>query len=77
MGMLRYLNNESISAARLLGASAAELERLGTLPDPADQDLIARYTDRVRTSLGRRVFARAFTQGKKMDLADAIAEARR
>lgn len=74
MGMLAERENHPESAARLLGVAAAELERLGRLPDPADQVQIAQCTARVRKRLGKSAFARAFATGRKQTLDDALAE---
>lgn len=75
LGMLAEVERRPEAAARLLGASAAQLGRLGTLPDPADQEQIAVFRERLRKELGPRKFAGAFADGQVLTLEQGISEA--
>lgn len=77
LAMYAYRANDFNTAARLLGAASAERERLGTLPDPADQVQIAETMKAVRKQLGQKTFARLFAVGRKQKLEDVVAEALR
>lgn len=74
LGMLAEREGRPETAARLLGIAAAELDRLGRLPDPADQVQIALSTGRVRKILGSSAFGKAFAAGKKQGLDEVMAE---
>ena len=77
MAMLSLLEGDPVRAARLFGASAAKLEALGMIPDPADQDQIRTFTKRLESELGRSGFRNAFDAGRRMRFDDALDEAMR
>ena len=58
-------------AARLLGASNAQLETLGTDQQPADQVEIKLFIETIRDELGEEEFSRAWTEGQKMTIQEA------
>jgi predicted ATPase/DNA-binding CsgD family transcriptional regulator len=62
-------------AARLLGASEAALERLGAFHQPTDKPEIDRIIAEVRAQLDDSTFQAARTEGRKMTLEDAVANA--
>lgn len=74
LGMVAELQKDPQTAARYLGVASMELERLGRLPDPADQAQIADTRARLRKKLGPAAFARAFTTGRKQKLDDVLVE---
>jgi predicted ATPase/DNA-binding CsgD family transcriptional regulator len=64
-------------AARLLGASEAALERMGSLHQPTDKPEHDRIVAAVRAQLDDATFAAAWAAGRAMTLDEAIAEALR
>lgn len=63
-------------AARLLGAVAAGLERLGGIhPDPLGQRQHERTLEATREHLGEAAYAAAYAAGRALTLAQAVAEA--
>ena len=59
-------------AARLYGATEAQMERMGHHPEPGDEVSIAR----AREALGAMAFAAAESDGRSLSYDDAIAQAR-
>jgi len=74
---LRAAEGQADRADRLWSASEALRERVGAALPPNLQMLRDRYIDSVNTSLGEAQFAMACADGRAMELADAIALARR
>ncbi|UCG22986.1 MAG: tetratricopeptide repeat protein, partial [Chloroflexota bacterium] len=60
-------------AARLLAASAAQLEAMGATVQPADKLEVDRYRNSVRRQLGEMEFNKAWAEGRAMSFEDAIA----
>ncbi len=78
--LLVHLNvhaNRSLEAARLLGATDAERERLGWPVAPADRQ--RRHTDwaALEATMGTEALAAATAEGATMDTKEAVAYARR
>jgi hypothetical protein len=59
------------AAARLLGASNAQLETLGADQQPADQFEIKKFIEDVRALLGDDEFSKAWAEGQKMTTQEA------
>jgi predicted ATPase/DNA-binding CsgD family transcriptional regulator len=60
--------------ARILGASEAALERLGTFHQPADKPEYDRIVAEVRAQLDYTSFQKAWAEGRVMTLEQAVAE---
>jgi predicted ATPase len=67
--------NEHKRAARLLGASEANLAAQGRTLDPPDRLLYDRSAKAVRRALGESAFTAAWTEGSELMLDEALAEA--
>jgi len=62
-----------VRAARLFGAAAALRQAIGTLLAPIEQEAHRHQVDRVRQILGEEEFAAAWSEGRVMDLDEAVA----
>jgi tetratricopeptide (TPR) repeat protein len=56
-----------IRAAKLVGAAAAERERIGSPPHPPDQEQLDELSGFVQSGLGKEATARAHSEGRAMD----------
>ncbi len=63
-------------AARLYGATQAQLEQTGYHRDPADEAFLAPLIARARAALGAAAFTAAETAGSALDYDDGLAETR-
>ncbi len=59
-------------AARLLGASGREMERLGAVHSPSDQPEIERIVAKVRAQLDEATFQAAWAEGRTLSLEQAV-----
>jgi len=59
-------------AARLLGASNAQLETLGIDQQPADQVEVKLFIENTRDELGEEEFSKAWAEGQKMTIQEAV-----
>lgn len=78
--LLVHLNvhaNRSLEAARLLGATDAERERLGWPVAPADRQRREQDWAALEATMGAEALATAHVEGATMDLKEAVAYARR
>jgi len=62
-------------AARLLGAVEALREEIGCPRPPVDAEVIGQAIDATRSSLGEEAFARAWSEGRSLSDAQAVAQA--
>jgi hypothetical protein len=62
-------------AARLLGAAQALREQLGAPMPPVERPDYERFVTAIRTALGEGAFNHAWSEGKRVPLDEAIAEA--
>jgi hypothetical protein len=60
-------------AARLLGASDAQLEIMGASIQLQDKCEIDRYKNAIREQLGEAEFNKAWSEGRAMSLEEAVA----
>jgi tetratricopeptide (TPR) repeat protein len=63
-------------AARLAGASQAEMDRLGISRDVVDEKFFRHWLDRARKSMGEEAFVAENTAGRSLTIDQALAEAR-
>ncbi len=66
---------DPVRAARLWGAAEALSESIGATTAPMDQAAYERHSSAARTRLGEAAFAAAWSEGRAMDLEEAVAEA--
>lgn len=70
---MALIRNDAINAARLLGASVAQRERVVAIGSELERDVVAQYTASVRTTLGDSTFTAAYEEGSALSLDEAIA----
>lgn len=63
------------TAARLVGASAAIHQRLGTVGPPEQRADYNATTDALRAALGTEAFERAYAEGTRLSVDEAVAQA--
>jgi predicted ATPase/DNA-binding CsgD family transcriptional regulator len=68
--------HSAVRAARLMGAAEALFERIGMKPDSMSRELFNTYVTTVRARLKGPPFAEAWTDGRAMQVEQAIAYAR-
>jgi predicted ATPase/DNA-binding CsgD family transcriptional regulator len=64
-----------LKAALLLGASEALYDKSGTMPEAVDQPAIENYIAVVQGKLSEEAFKSAYSEGRLMDLEDAVTNA--